>query len=157
MPGGSQELQTQEHEDVDASSPVAHLGERLILEREDAVTIIERLRETRVSADGHAFLLRLDALIVRLGTRWESKSELVFEHLKTGFERRFEEPNWCLKINDDAWLAIIPGVGSRRGALTVAEIWRDLGGFFVGDVSALEGAHLRRAGRGCRPLHAQPH
>lgn len=111
--------------------------ERLVLEREDAVTIIERLRETHVSAEGHAFLLKLDALIVRLGSKWDVKSELVFEHLKTGFERRFQEPNWCLRINDDAWLAIIPTVGSRRGALAVTEMWRELGNFFVGDVSEL--------------------
>ncbi|WP_232037103.1 hypothetical protein [Asticcacaulis excentricus] len=109
--------------------------ERLVLEREDAVNIIERLRETRVSARGHAFLLKLDTLIVRLGSKWDVKSELVYEHLKTGFERRFQEPNWCLRINDDAWLAIIPTEGSRRGALSVTEMWRDLGNFFVGDVS----------------------
>ncbi|MDC7683890.1 hypothetical protein PQU92_11430 [Asticcacaulis sp. BYS171W] len=116
----------------------ASVEERLVIEREDAVTIVERLRETHADADGHAFLLKLDALIVRLGAKWDAKSELVFEHLKTGFERRFQEPNWCLRINDDAWLAIIPSVGARRGALAVTEMWRELGNFFVGDVSHLE-------------------
>lgn len=112
-------------------------GERLQLQREDAAEIIERLRETHVDVNGRAFLLKLDTLIVRLGSKWEAKSELVFEHLKTSFERRFEAPNWCIRINDDSWMAIAPTVGSRRGALAVAEMWRELGAFFVGDVSQL--------------------
>jgi len=141
MSGGFQNIHAPVQDgdlNVEAALTEAGIGERLVIERDDAVTIIERLRETHVSVEGHAFLLRLDALIVRLGSKWDLKSELVFEHLKTSFERRFEEPNWCLRINDDAWLAIIPTVGSRRGALTVSEIWRDLGNFFVGDVSELE-------------------
>lgn len=112
--------------------------EPLLLQREDAVVIVERLRETHVDITGHAFLLKLDTLIVRLGAKWEAKAEFVFEHLKTTFERSFEEPNWCIRINDDAWLAMMPVVGSRKGALAIADIWRELCGFFVGDMSALE-------------------
>ncbi|HVZ28879.1 MAG TPA: hypothetical protein VG839_00695 [Asticcacaulis sp.] len=112
--------------------------EQLPLQHEDAVIIVERLRETHVDITGHAFLLKLDTLIVRLGTKWEQKAEFVFEHLKAGFEKAFEEPNWCIKINDDAWMAMLPVVGSRKGALAVADMWRDLCGFFVGDMSALE-------------------
>ncbi len=112
--------------------------EPLLLQHEDAVVIVERLRETHVDITGHAFLLKLDTLIVRLGAKWEAKAELVFDHLKTAFQRSFEEPNWCIMINDDAWLAMMPVVGSRKGALAVAEIWRELCGFFVGDMSALD-------------------
>jgi hypothetical protein len=112
--------------------------EKLPLVREDAVVIVERLRETKVDITGRAFLLKLDTLIVRLGAKWEVKAEFVFEHLKTTFERQFEEPNWCIKINDDAWMALLPAVGSRKGALAVADLWRDLCGFFVGDMSSLE-------------------
>lgn len=112
--------------------------EPLQLQREDAVIIVERLRETHVDITGHAFLLKLDTLIVRLGAKWEQKADFVFEHLKTAFEKNFEEPNWCIKINDDAWMAMLPVVGSRKGAQAVAEIWRELCGFFVGDMSALE-------------------
>ena len=119
----------------------AHLGggrEPLILRHEDAVEIIERLRETHVDSTGHAFLLKLDTLIVRLGAKWEQKSELVFEHLKTLFERQHPEPNWCIGINGEAWLALLPTIGSRKGALAVTEFWRELCGFFVGDMSAVE-------------------
>jgi len=119
----------------------AHLGggrEPLILRHEDAVEIIERLRETHVDSSGHAFLLKLDTLIVRLGSKWEQKSELVFEHLKTLFERQYPEPNWCIGINGDAWLALLPTTGSRKGALAVTEFWRELCGFFVGDMSSVE-------------------
>ena len=112
--------------------------EPLMLEHEDAVIVVERLRETHVDVNGHAFLLKLDTLIVRLGARWEAKQELVFEHLKTAFERDFPEPNWCISLNGDAWLAMLPTAGSRKGALAIADMWRDLCGFFVGDMSALE-------------------
>ncbi len=110
----------------------------LMLEHEDAVVVVERLRETHVDINGHAFLLKLDTLIVRLGARWDAKRDLVYEHLKTAFERDFPEPNWCIPVNGDAWLAMLPTVGSRRGALAIADMWRDLCGFFVGDMSALE-------------------
>lgn len=113
-------------------------AEKLPLVREDAVVIVERLRETKVDITGRAFLLKLDTLIVRLGAKWDAKSEFVFQHLKTTFERQFEEPNWCIKINDDAWMALMPSIGSRKGALAVADIWRELCGFFVGDMSSLE-------------------
>ncbi len=112
--------------------------EPLMLEHDDAVEIVERLRETHVDVTGHAFLLKLDTLIVRLGIRWEAKKDLVFEHLKTGFERQFPEPNWCIPVNSDSWLAMLPMLGSRKGALAVAGIWQELCGFFVGDMSALE-------------------
>ena len=127
--------------DLDAAARAAHLGggrEPLILRHEDAVEIVERLRETHVDTTGHAFLLKLDTLIVRLGPKWEQKCELVFEHLKTGFERQYEEPNWCIGINGDAWLALLPTIGSRKGALAITEVWRELCGFFVGDMSAIE-------------------
>ncbi len=112
--------------------------ETLPLHRDDAVVIVDRLRETRVDVTGRAFLLKLDTLIVRLGSKWEAKADYVFEHLKTTFERGFEEPNWCLKINDDAWMALMPAVGSRKGALAIADIWRDLCNFFVGDMSSVD-------------------
>ncbi len=112
--------------------------EPLMLEHEDAVIIVERLRETHVDINGHAFLVKLDTLIVRLGMRWDAKRDLVFEHLKTAFERDFPEPNWCIPVNGDAWLAMLPTAGSRKGALAIADMWRDLCGFFVGDMSSLE-------------------
>ena len=117
---------------------VAPGRERLMLEHEDAVAIVERLRETRIDVTGHAFLLKLDTLIVRLGSKWDMKKELVFEHLKTGFERSYEEPNWCVGINEDSWLALVPMVSSRKGALAVAEMWAEVCNFFVGDMSTLE-------------------
>ena len=118
--------------------PLAPGREVLLLEHEDAVEIVERLRETHVDIAGHAFLLKLDTLIVRLGARWETKKDMVFEHLKTNFERQFPEPNWCIGVNDDSWLGLLPLTPSRAGALAVAEMWRELCNFFVGDMSALE-------------------
>ena len=118
--------------------PVAAGRERLVLEHEDAVEIVERLRETHVDSTGHAFLIKLDTLIVRLGPRWEVKKDLVFEHLKTGFERQYPEPNWCIPIHEDSWLGLLPQLGSRKGALAVADIWRDLCDFFIGDMSGLD-------------------
>lgn len=112
--------------------------EPLTIAHDDAVAIIERLRETHVDITGHAFLLRLDTLIVRLGAKWEAKSEQVFDHLKTAFERAHPEPNWCIPINDDCWLGMLPECGSRKGALFMAEIWRELCHFFVGDMSDID-------------------
>ena len=113
-------------------------NERLMLQTGEAVEIVERLRETHVAVAGRAFLLKLDTLIVRLGPKWDAKSALVFEHLKTSFEKIYPEPNWCIPLNGDAWLALLPEVGSRKGALAVADMWREVGGFFVGDMSTLE-------------------
>ncbi|ESQ74025.1 hypothetical protein ABAC402_16135 [Asticcacaulis sp. AC402] len=110
----------------------------MLLKRDDAVTIVERLRETHADITGHAFLLKLDALIVRLGVKWDSKAGLVFDHLKTNFEKHYLEPNWCVAINGDAWLVMVPQLSPRKGALAVADMWRDLCGFFVGDMSAVE-------------------
>lgn len=112
--------------------------EQLIIAHEDAVEIIERLRETHVDISGHAFLLKLDSLIIRLGAKWDAKSEQVFEHLKTAFERAQPEPNWCIPINDDCWLGMLPESGSRKGALFMAETWAELCNFFVGDMSELD-------------------
>jgi len=112
--------------------------EDLIIEHDDAVEIIERLRETHVDINGHTFLLKLDTLIVRLGLKWEGKREQVFDHLKTAFERAHPEPNWCIPVNQDCWLGMLPESGSRKAALFMAETWRELCSFFVGDMSALE-------------------
>lgn len=112
--------------------------ESIVLEREDAVTIVERLRETQVDVVRRAFILKLDTLIVRMGAKWDQKSWQVFEHLKTNFERQFEEPNWCIRISEDTWMALLPGISSRKGALAVAELWRDLCNFFVGDMSDID-------------------
>jgi len=111
--------------------------EPLLLQQEDAVVIVERLRETHVDVNGHAFLLKLDTLIVRMGSKWEAKQDMVFEHLKTAFERNHPEPSCCIALNGDAWLAMLPVTAPRKGAVAVAEIWRELCGFFVGDMSDL--------------------
>ena len=118
--------------------PISGGREGLIIQHEDAVEIIERLRETHVDINGHTFLLKLDTLIVRLGAKWEGKQEQVFDHLKQAFERAHPEPNWCIPINQDCWLGMLPESGSRKAALFMAETWRELCGFFVGDMSALE-------------------
>ena len=112
--------------------------EAFMLERDDAVEIVERLRETHAASGGHAFLLKLDTLIVRLGAKWDSKSELVFDHLKTAFERAHPEPNWCIPIHQDSWMGILPELGSRKGAQFMTEVWLELCNFFVGDMSAIE-------------------
>jgi len=108
----------------------------LRLARDDAVEIIERLRETHADTMGRAYLIHLDQLVSRLGNKWDSKRDLVHQHLKTSFERKFPEPNWCIQINDDSFLAVILTLGEHRGALSAAELWYSTGQFFVGDVSA---------------------
>ena len=109
----------------------------LKLEQEDAAEVIERLRETHADAAGRAYLLRLDLLVERLGAKWDQKRDLVFEHLKAGFERKFQEPDWCIRINDDCFLAVILTLGEYKGALSAAELWYTTAHFFVGDVSGL--------------------
>lgn len=101
----------------------------------DSAEVIERLRETHADALGRAYLLRLDLLVERLGTKWKAKRDLVFDHMKSSFERKFQEPNWCIKINDDCFLAVILTLGEHKGALSAAELWYATGQFFVGDVS----------------------
>jgi len=110
---------------------------RLLLKlvRDDAAEIIERLRETRADAMGRAYLIRLDLFAERLGAKWESKRDLAFDHLKTSFERKFQEPNWCIKVDDESFLAVIVALGEYKGALSAAELWYSVGQFFVGDVS----------------------
>ncbi|EGF91236.1 hypothetical protein ABI_26510 [Asticcacaulis biprosthecium C19] len=107
----------------------------LTLAQDDAAEIVERLRETHADLQGRAYLIRLDILVERLGARWEIKRDLVFDHLKTTFERKFKEPDWCIKINDDSFLAVILTLGEYKGALSAAELWYAAGQFFVGDVS----------------------
>jgi hypothetical protein len=109
----------------------------LQLVQDDAVMVIERLRETHADSLGRAYLIKLDTLIERLGQRWESKKDLVFEQLRSSFERKFPEPNWCIKINNDAFLMVILTLGEYRGALSAAEIWYSIGQFFIGDVSQI--------------------
>ena len=108
----------------------------LTLARDDAVEIIERLRETHADAMGRAFLIHLGYLAECLGSKWENKRDLVHSQLKTGFERKFQEPNWCIQVDDDNFLAVIMTLGEHKGALSAAELWYATGQFFVGDVSA---------------------
>ncbi|ESQ88522.1 hypothetical protein [Asticcacaulis benevestitus] len=121
-----------------SAGPLRDDREPFMLEHDDAVVIVERLRETHADSTGHAFLLKLDTLIVRLGAKWDSKAELVFGHLKNAFERVHPEPNWCIPIHEDSWMGILPEVGSRKGAQFMTEVWHELCNFFVGDMSAIE-------------------
>jgi len=107
----------------------------LRLVRDDAVEIIERLRETHADTMGRAYLIHLDVLAHRLGNKWEQKRDLVFDHLKTIFERKFPEPNWCIRLDDECFLAVILTLGEYKGALSAAELWFSAGQFFVGDIS----------------------
>jgi len=109
----------------------------LTLVRDDAVEIIERLRETHADAMGRAFLIHLGYLAERLGSKWAGKRDLVHNQLKTSFERKFQEPNWCIQVDDENFLAIIMTMGEHKGALSAAELWYAAGQFFVGDVSAV--------------------
>ncbi len=108
----------------------------LKLVRDDAVEIIERLRETHADTMGRAYMIDIALLASRLGSKWATKRDLVFEHLKTSFERKFPEPNWCIRLNDDCFLAVLLTLGEYKGALSAAELWYATGHFFVGDISA---------------------
>ena len=108
----------------------------LRLERDDAVEIIERLRETHADVMGRAYVIHLDILAHRLGDKWAAKRDLVFDHLKVSFERKFPEPNWCIRLDGECFLAVILTLGEYKGALSAAELWYTAGQFFVGDVSA---------------------
>ena len=109
----------------------------LTLARDDAVEIIERLRETHADVQGRAYLLRLDHLRERLGPKWEAKRDLIFEFLKSNFERKFVEPDWCIEVDEYSFLAVILTQGEYKGALSAAELWFGVGQFFAGDVSAV--------------------
>lgn len=100
-----------------------------------AIEIIARLRETQGDVRGRAFIVNLDQIIVRLGAKWETKADLVHEHLRKSFMQKFQEPNWCAQLQENLWLASTIGVTSRQGALKCAEIWHEAGQFFVGDIS----------------------
>lgn len=110
----------------------------LTVSEPEGIEIIARLRETQGDVLGRAFLLNLDQVIVRLGPRWEAKQALVREHLKTNFGHRFQEPNWCAQILENAWLGVAITATARTGALKCAEIWKETGEFFVGDLSDAE-------------------
>lgn len=112
----------------------------LTLLRDDAADIIERLRETHADAMGRAYLLRLDLFAERLGSKWDSKRDLIFDHLKAAFERKFPEPDWCIRINDESFLVVILTLGEHKGALSAAELWYTAGQFFIGDVSKMRPA-----------------
>lgn len=118
---------------------VIHAGasgyETLSVTEPEAIAIIARLRETQGDVRGRAFIVNLDQIIVRLGTKWDIKGDLVHEHLRKSFTQRFQEPNWCAQLQDNLWLASTIGVASRQGALKCAEIWHEAGEFFVGDIS----------------------
>ncbi len=121
----------------DADLPGPEGAITLKLTQDDAVEIIERLRESHADSLGRAFLINLDTIIETMGAKWEVKRDLVFSHLKTSFERKFPEPNWCIAINDNAFLAVIMTLGEYKGALSAAELWFGVGQFFVGDVSKM--------------------
>jgi len=112
---------------------------RLLLElvRDDAVEIIERLRETHADVQGRAYLIRLDHLAERLGAKWQAKRDLIFDQLKSNFERKFLEPDWCIQVDETSFLAVILTLGEYKGALSAAELWFGVGQFFVGDVSKI--------------------
>ncbi len=110
---------------------------RLFLRLADdyAAEVVERLRETHADTLGRAYLLHLEPLATRLGHRWAGKRDLVLEHLKTIFERKFPEPNWCISLNGNSFLAVLLTLGEFKGALNAADLWYSACQFFVGDVS----------------------
>ncbi len=127
---------------LDITSPatgIVQVGEggaqTLVVKEPEAIEIIARLRETQGDVRGRAFLLDLDQIIVRLGAKWELKEDLVREHLRRNFSVRFQEPNWCAQLLDNAWVASTITAGARDGALKCAEIWQETAQFFVGDIS----------------------
>lgn len=119
--------------------PIADPAGRLLLRltQDDAVEIVERLRESHADALGRVFLIRLDYLAERLGPRWDTKRDLVFQQLTENFEKKFTEPDWCVRVNDDSFLMVIPTLGEHKGAMNAAEFWYATGQFFVGDVSKI--------------------
>ena len=123
----------------DDASGIVQIGQSgihtLTVTEPEGVEIIARLRETHGDVRGRAFLINLDQIIVRLGPRWEAKEDMVRQLLAANFAQRFQEPNWCAQILDNAWLAVAVTATARAGALKCAEIWYETGQFFVGDVS----------------------
>lgn len=146
------------------ADPTTHAGlskdakGRLFLKmvQDDAVEIIERLRESHADTLGRAFLIKLNYLADTLGSRWPMKRDLVFGQLKDNFEKKFSEPDWCIRINDDSFLMVIPTLGEHKGAMNAVEFWYSTGQFFVGDVSKVSAPLYEAAAHDVDSLQLTP-
>ncbi len=105
---------------------------------DEGPVIVQRLDETHFDEEGRVFVLRLDQFAYALGPKWETKQEQIWDFLRNGFEKKFVAPDWCARIGEMAFMAVLPTQGARAGALASAALWRDLVAFFLGDAARVE-------------------
>ena len=95
--------------------------------------VMERMQGSSLLQDGHVYLIVLDPIAERFGSRWEAKRQAVYDHVGRVLDRTAGVMGFFTRVSETDFLVVLPDV-SRFTAQSqcqkaLSEIWR----YFMGE------------------------
>jgi hypothetical protein len=84
-------------------------------------------------ADGQINLISLDAIAARLGSRWATRSELVYEFTERMLERNIGDTGFHLRVSETDYLVVLPSEGKFAAQARCVRYLREVLTYFLGE------------------------
>lgn len=83
-------------------------------------------------SEGRVNLIALDAIAERLGERWPSRREQVYDHVERNLRRKMGPSGICVRISDTDYLVVQPDVGPFAAQAVCLRVVDEVLTFFIG-------------------------
>ncbi|HYF24069.1 MAG TPA: hypothetical protein VD929_11795 [Caulobacteraceae bacterium] len=118
---------------------------------------LERLQGSSLLSEGRVVLIGLDAVRARLGGRWASKREPVWEHVERCLARQMGPAAFVVRVSETEYLVAQPQIGRYAAQAACLSVLREVLTFFLGealpaDLSIREVTALTPQGVTCTPV-----
>jgi hypothetical protein len=126
--------------------------EDAVFRRLDPVALAKftQFEDMPVAEDGRLNAIALDPIADRLGERWESRKEQVYEHLERALNRKLGPTDFFLRVSDTVYLVAQPSAGKFGAQALCVRALDEVVSFFLGpgvrqDVRVHKVTDLRQA------------
>ena len=99
----------------------------------DAQQALERLQSSSLLSEGQVCLMSLDAVRERLGPRWATRRDRVYEYAQQTLRRQLGPHGFFLRVSETDILVAQPGVGRVAGQAYCLNCLREVLTYFLGE------------------------
>lgn len=94
---------------------------------------LDRFASPELLEGGKLIIVALDAVVARLGRRWELRRDQVYDHVERTFERTLAADSYCQRVSETDYLICQPSLSRAVGQMSCLRSFREILTHFLGD------------------------
>ncbi len=99
---------------------------------------VEQFGDPDLLSEGKINLVALDAIVERLGNRWPTRRDQIYEHVDRTLHRRLGARGYHLRISETDFLICQPELGRFSGQAVCLQVLREILTHFIGEGSGAD-------------------